>query len=80
MNFLTSIQNCKKHHSPWWYITMEDALTDEQIVEIKNANIEIEGKLNDGTRSGYKEGVEKQNHKFREYVTKENSHRYPELT
>ena len=36
MNFLTSIQNCKKHHSPWWYITMEDALTDEQIVEIKN--------------------------------------------
>lgn len=77
---LKAIQNCETHSFPWGYITMKDALTKGQIAEIKNASITTEGKLNDGTRSGYKKGVEKQNHKFREYVTKENSHRYPQLT
>ena len=48
--------------------------------EIRGASIKRDGVLHDGTRSGYKEGVEKQNHKLREYITKENSSEYPELT
>ena len=64
----------------WEHFTFEGALTDEQIDEIRNASITRDGVLHDGTRSGYKEGVEKQNHKLREYITKDNYHRYPELT
>lgn len=66
--------------NPWEHFTFEGALTDEQIDEIRNASITRDGVLHDGTRSGYKEGVEKQNHKLREYITKDNYHRYPELT
>ena len=57
-----------------------DHLTDEQVDEIRNASVTRDGVLHDGTRSGYVKGVEKQNHKLREYITKDNYKKYPELT
>ena len=74
-----SLSNAKKHDEPWEYFTFGQSLSPQQIDEIKNADIKRDGVLHDGTRSGYKEGVEKQNHKFREYITIENRHEYPEL-
>ena len=41
------------------------SLTDLQVAEIRGAKVERGGVLHDGTRSGYKEGVEKQNHKLK---------------
>ena len=76
---LEALKNKRMDDSPWEHFTFEGALTDEQIDEIRNASITRDGVLHDGTRSGYKEGVEKQNHKLREYITKDNYHRYPEL-
>ena len=75
----SSILRAKLNKEPWDYYTFGDCLTDIQIEEIKNADIDKTEHIFDGTRSGYKEGVEKQNHKFREFVTKENAHRYPAL-
>ena len=77
--FLASIENSVRDDEPWEYHLIANALTDEQIDEIKNAKINRDGVLHDGTRSGYKEGVEKQNHQLREYITKDNYHKYPEL-
>ena len=77
--FLASIENSVRDDVPWEYHLIANALTDEQIDEIKNAKINRDGVLHDGTRSGYKEGVEKQNHQLREYITKDNYHKYPEL-
>ena len=56
------------------------ALTQAQVGRDTRCKYKKDGVLHDGTRSGYKEGVEKQNHKLREYITKENSSEYPELT
>ena len=64
----------------WEYFNFGQALTQAQVAEIRGASIKRDGVLHDGTRSGYKEGVEKQNHKLREYITKENSSEYLELT
>jgi len=74
-----SLGRATKHENPWEYFTFGQALSPQQIDEIRNANIQRDGVLHDGTRSGYVEGVEKQNHKFRAYVTNENRHLYPEL-
>ena len=74
-----SLGRATKHDNPWEYFTFGQALSPQQIDEIRNANIQRDGVLHDGTRSGYVEGVEKQNHKFRAYVTNENRHLYPEL-
>jgi len=77
--FLASIENSVRDDVPWEYHLIANALTDEQIDEIKNAEINRDGVLHDGTRSGYKEGVEKQNHQLREYVTRDNYYKYPQL-
>ena len=74
-----SLGRATRHDKPWEYFTFGQALSPQQIDEIKNADIQKSGILHDGTRSGYKDGVEKQNHKLREYVTNENRHKYPEL-
>ena len=63
---------------PWEYFTFGQALTQAQVAEIRGASIKRDGVLHDGTRSGYKEGVEKQNHKLREYITAQNYQQYPE--
>ena len=68
-----------KHNEPEEYFTFGQCLTPQQIDEIKTADINRTQVLNDGTRSGYKDGVGKQNDKFREYITKENAGKYPEL-
>jgi len=75
-----SLSNATRHDNPWEYFTFGQSLSPQQIEEIKNAHINRDGVLHDGTRSGYKEGVEKQNHKLREYITKENADKYPALT
>ena len=77
--FLSSIENSVRDDVPWEYHLIANALTDKQIDEIKNAEINRDGVLHDGTRSGYKEGVEKQNHQLREYVTRDNYYKYPQL-
>ena len=77
--FLSSIENSVRDDVPWEYHLIANALTDKQIHEIKNAEINRDGVLHDGTRSGYKEGVEKQNHLLREYITRDNYYKYPEL-
>ena len=77
--FLSSIENSVRDDVPWEYHLIANALTDKQIHEIKNAEINRDGVLHDGTRSGYKEGVEKQNHQLREYITRDNYYKYPEL-
>ena len=75
-----SLSKATRHDNPWEYYTFGQSLSPQQIDEIKNADINRDGVLHDGTRSGYKEGVEKQNHKLREYITKENADKYPALT
>jgi hypothetical protein len=78
--FWQSLMNAKRNDVPWEHYTIGQVLTEEQVKEIREAEIDRTGVLHDGTRSGYKGGVEKQNHKLREYITKENCHKYPELT
>ena len=75
-----SLSKAKRQDMPWEYFTFGQSLTQAQVAEIRGASIERSGVLHDGTRSGYKEGVEKQNHKLREYITKDNYTKYPELT
>ncbi len=75
-----SLSKAKKQDMPWEYFTFGQSLTDLQVAEIRSAKVERDGVLHDGTRSGYKEGIEKQNHKLREYITAENYKNYPELT
>ena len=75
-----SLSKAKRQDMPWEYFTFGQSLTDLQVAEIRGAKVKRDGVLHDGTRSGYKEGVEKQNHKLREYITKENYKNYPELT
>ena len=75
-----SLSKANREDTPWEYFTIGQVLTQEQIQEIKRADIDRADVLHDGTRSGYKDGVAKQNDKFREYVTKENWRKYPELT
>ena len=76
---LDSLQRCKYDDNPWDHFIIQDVLTDKQIDEIRNATVTRDGVLHDGTRSGYKKGVEKQNHKLREYITVDNRSKYPEL-
>ena len=74
-----SLSRATKKTEPWEYFIFGQCLSPQQIDEIKTADIDRTQVLNDGTRSGYKDGVEKQNHKFREYITKDNWLKYPEL-
>jgi|TARA_B100001094_G_C17819609_1_gene617818 hypothetical protein len=74
-----SLSKSKYDDSPWVHHTFGQALTEAQVDEIRSAKIERSGVLHDGTRSGYKEGVEKQNHQLREYITRDNYNKYPEL-
>ena len=76
---LNSLRNAQKHDTPWEYFTFGQCLNEAQIEEIRGADIEKSGVLHDGTRSGYKDGVEKQNHSLREYITIHNRSKYPNL-
>lgn len=75
----SSLLRATKHKEPWEYFTFGNVLNSQQIHEIKTADIIKDGVLNDGTRSGYRDGVGQQNNKFREYVTKDNWKKYPGL-
>lgn len=78
--FWQSLINAKREDSPWEHYIFGQILTEAQVEEIRGAKIDRTGVLHDGTRSGYKDGAGKQNHQLREYITKENCHKYPELT
>ena len=75
-----SLNNAIKHDEPWEYFTFSECLSSLQIDEIKNAQINRSLILHDGTRTGYKDEVENQNHQLREYINKDNSYKYPHLT
>jgi len=74
-----SLSKAKKNDMPWEHFTFGQVLTQAQVAEIRGATIERSGVLHDGTRSGYKDGEAKQNHKLREYITNDNRTKYPEL-
>ena len=92
MSFLNSIENkSKKFESPFAHWELNEPLTEEQINEIVNAEIDnqIEHNLNyDGTRAidggegKFREGISQGGKalKFRCFITKENSTKFPNLT
>ena len=92
MSFLNSvINNSKKFENPFLHWELNKPLTDEQIKEIINADIDDPTKhsLNyDGTRAidggegSFREGISDGGEalKFRCFVTKENSKDFPALT
>ena len=92
MSFLNSIENkSKKHESPFVHWELNEPLTEGQISEIVNADIDnpTEHSLNyDGTRAidggegKFREGISDGGKalKFRCFITKENSKKFPNLT
>ena len=92
MSFLNSIEKkSKKFESPFAHWELNEPLTEEQINEILNADIAnpIEYNLNyDGTRAidggegKFREGISDGGKalKFRCFITKENSNKFPHLT
>ena len=92
MSFLNSIENkSKKHESPFVHWEINRPLTEGQISEIVNADIDnpTEHSLNyDGTRAidggegKFREGISSGGKalKFRCFITKENSKEFPNLS
>ena len=92
MSFLNSVENkSKKYESPFVHWELNEPLTDGQISEIVNADIDNpeEHNLNyDGTRAidggegKFREGISDGGKalKFRCFITKENSNKFPNLT
>tara|TARA_B100000131_G_scaffold220101_1_gene211622 strand:- start:177 stop:842 length:666 start_codon:yes stop_codon:yes gene_type:complete len=92
MSFLNSIEKkSKKFQSPFTHWELNEPLTEEQINEIVNADIAnpIEYNLNyDGTRAidggegKFREGISDGGKalKFRCFIKKENSNKFPNLT
>ena len=92
MSFLNSIEKkSKKFESPFTHWELNEPLTENQINEIVNADIDnpIEHNLNyDGTRAidggegKFRAGISSGGEalKFRCFITKENSNNYPNLT
>ena len=91
MTFLDSIKNeSKKHESPFTHWEYNNALTNESIEEVINADIPDVSKHNlsyDGTRAidggaaEFREGIASGGRaiKFRCFVTKENASQFPNL-
>jgi hypothetical protein len=92
MSFLNSIENkSKKYESPFVHWELNEPLTDGQISEIVNTDIDnpVEHDLDyDGTRAidggegKFREGISNGGKalKFRCFITKENSNKFPNLT
>ena len=92
MSFLNSVENkSKKYESPFVHWELNEPLTDGQISEIVNTDIDNpeEHNLNyDGTRAidggegKFREGISDGGKalKFRCFITKENSNKFPNLT
>ena len=92
MSFLNSIENkSKKHESPFVHWELNQPLTEGQISEIVNADIENPEKYSlnyDGTRAidggegKFRKGISDGGKalKFRCFITKENSKEFPNLS
>ena len=92
MSFLNSIENkSKRHESPFVHWELNEPLTEEQISEIVNVDIDNPAKHNlnyDGTRAidggegKFREGISDGGKalKFRCFITKENSKKFPNLS
>ena len=91
MSFLNSVENkSKKYESPFVHWELNEPLTDGQISEIVNADIDNPEEYNlnyDGTRAidggegKFREGISDGGKalKFRCFITKENSNKFPNL-
>ena len=91
MSFLNSVENkSKKYESPFVHWELNEPLTDGQISEIVNADIDNPEEYNlnyDGTRSidggegKFREGISDGGKalKFRCFITKENFNKFPNL-
>ena len=92
MSFLNSVENkSKKYESPFVHWELNEPLTDGQISEIVNADIDNPEEYNlnyDGTRAidggegKFREGISDGGKalKFRCFITKENSKEFPNLS
>ena len=92
MSFLNSVENkSKKYESPFVHWELNEPLTDGQISEIVNTDIDNPEDYNlnyDGTRAidggegKFREGISDGGKalKFRCFITKENSNKFPNLT
>ena len=92
MSFLNSVENkSKKYESPFVHWELNEPLTDGQISEIVNADVDDPEDYNlnyDGTRAidggegKFREGISDGGKalKFRCFITKENSNKFPNLT
>ena len=92
MSFLNSVENkSKKYESPFVHWELNEPLTDGQISEIVSADIDNPAEYNlnyDGTRAidggegKFREGILSGGKalKFRCFITKENSNKFPNLT
>ena len=92
MSFLNSVENkSKKYESPFVHWELNEPLTDGQISEIVNTDIDNPEEYNlnyDGTRAidggegKFREGISDGGKalKFRCFITKENSNKFPNLT
>ena len=92
MSFLNSVENkSKKYESPFVHWELNEPLTDGQISEIVSADIDNPAEYNlnyDGTRAidggegKFREGILGGGKalKFRCFITKENSNKFPNLT
>ena len=92
MSFLNSVENkSKKYESPFVHWELNEPLTDGEISEIVNADIDNPEDYNlnyDGTRAidggegKFREGISDGGKalKFRCFITKENSNKFPNLT
>lgn len=76
---IDSLKNhCVKFDEPWYHISFAYALTNKQIGEIINADIDKSNHVHDGTRSGSNTKKDS-NSQFREFISKENIYKYPNL-
>ena len=92
MSFLNSVENkSKKYESPFVHWELNEPLTDGQISEIVNTDVDNPEDYNlnyDGTRAidggegKFREGISDGGKalKFRCFITKENSNKFPNLT
>lgn len=78
--FKRSLLSAEKCLYPWEYRSLANCLSQQQILEVTQADIRNEGMIMDGTRAGNAYGGDHQNHNIRTYITQEKAFAYPDLS